>query len=118
MHWNPLKRTPLKPKPREHRESMPWRRAKIRLNGSEMMELRQSAFARSGGRCENSITAKGDRCPVHINWAQFHLAHIESRGRGGSDTLDNVLACCPDCHFEDTRNRHKLLPHRDWIATP
>ena len=115
-NYNPIRRSPLKPKARQHKESMPWRRPKIRLNGSEMKDLRQSAFARSHGCCENSITPDGDRCPVRINWMNFHLSHIVSRGRGGSDSLENTLACCQDCHFEDTRNRRKLVPHRDWIA--
>jgi len=116
MNWNPIRRSPLKPKPRQHKESMPWRRPKIRLNGREMLELRQNAFARSQGQCENSVTEEKDRCPVRFHWGSFDLAHIVSRGRGGSDSLDNVLAVCRDCHFEDTRNRKKLVPHRDFIA--
>jgi len=112
-HWNPIRRTALRPKPREHKESAPWRRKKIRLNGREMSELRQNAFARSEGECENSI--EGERCPARISWQTFHLAHIVSRGRGGSDTLENVLACCQLCHDRDTKNVRKLKPHADWI---
>ena len=114
--YNPLRRSPLRPKPRPHRESAPWRPRKIRLNAQEMKELRQNAFARSGGQCENSVTPKGDRCPVRIYWGTGQLAHIVSRGRGGSDELKNVLMCCAECHLEDTRNRTKLQPHKDWIA--
>jgi len=116
MSWNPIRRTPLRPKPREHKESAPWRAPKVRLSGPEMGELRQNVFARSEGRCENSISPERDRCPARIYWGSFHLAHIVSRGRGGSDSRENTLACCPECHFEDTRNRKKLLPHNDWIA--
>lgn len=114
MNWNPIARQRIKPKPRQHRESMPWRRPKIRLNGREMAGLRQEAFARSHRRCENSID--GERCKTRITWGSFHLAHIVSRGRGGSDELGNVLAACQECHLEDTRNRRKLEPHPDWIA--
>jgi cytochrome c553 len=114
--FNPIRRSPLKPKARQHKESMPWRRPKIRLNGSEMLDLRQDAFARSGERCENSVTEDGTRCPVRINWMSFHLAHLVSRGRGGSDELANVLAACQRCHDADTHNRRKLRPHKDWIA--
>ena len=118
MNFNPISRSPLHKHPREHKDSAPWRRKKVRLNGSEMKELRQNAFYRASGQCENAPfgDAQKSRCPVRIYWTNFHLAHIESRGRGGSDTLENVLACCPDCHFEDTRNRRKLVPHGDWIG--
>ena len=114
MNWNPIRRSPLRYKPRRHKES--WRSGKVRLSGPEMAVLRQDAFNRSHGQCENSVTNERDRCPVRIYWGSFHLAHIISRGRGGSDTIENVLACCPDCHFEDTRNRKKLVPHKEWIA--
>ena len=114
MNWNPIRRSPLKPKPRQHKESMPWRRPKVRLNGAEMLELRQNVFARSQGRCENSVD--GERCPTRIYWMTFHLAHMISRGRGGSDVPENVLAACEKCHDDDTKNRRKLKPHEDWIA--
>lgn len=113
MNWNPLRRKPIKPKPRRHKESMPWRRPKVRLNGSEMAKLRQDAFERSGGQCENSI--EGQRCTRRITWLNSNLAHIESRGRGGSDTLWNVLMTCLDCHENDTLHKRNLHPHRDWI---
>jgi hypothetical protein len=116
MNWNPIRRSPLKKRAREHKESMPWRRPKVRLNGREMGELRQNAFARSAGQCENAITANGRRCTAQIYWATFHLSHMQSRGRGGSDVLENVLCCCIACHDDDTQNRRKLVPHKDWIA--
>jgi hypothetical protein len=116
VNYNPIRRSPLKPKAKQHKESAPWRRPKIRLNGYEMKELRQNAFARSQGRCENSVDDKRTRCPVKIYWMTFHLAHIVSRGRGGDDSLSNTLAACPGCHEDDTRNRRKLQPHADWIA--
>lgn len=109
MNWNPIRRSPLKKKAREHKESMPWRRPRIRLSGPEMAELRQEVFARSGGRCENAI--EGCRCASRISWGSFHLAHLESRGRGGSDTLENTLAACWECHEADTHHRRKLQPH-------
>lgn len=116
-----MRRSFIKPKAKQHKESAPWRRKKVRLNGQEMSELRYYVFSRSiplgdaRGMCENSVADDGSRCPVRITWYTMELAHIESRGRGGSDVKENVLACCRDCHFEDTRNRKKLVPHRDWI---
>lgn len=111
-HWNPIRRSPLKPKPRLHKES--WRSGRVRLNAQEMRQLRQEAFARSAGQCENS--ADGRRCATRINWSSFHLAHIVSRGRGGSDVVSNVLACCPECHWDSHHGRARLEPHQDWIA--
>jgi hypothetical protein len=113
--YNPLRRSPLKPKPRQRKESMPWRRPKIRLDAKGMLELRQNAFARSEGQCENSVTPQRDRCPVRIYWGTGQLAHMVSRGRGGNDSLENCLMVCRDCHYEDTRNRKKLEPHKDWM---
>jgi hypothetical protein len=111
--WNPIRRSPIKPKAKQHRESAPWRRKKIRLDGREMAELRQNAFARSQGYCENSV--KGLRCSARIFWMTGQLAHLTSRGQGGSDEMKNVLFVCEKCHVEDTLNRRKLEPHRDWL---
>jgi len=122
MNINPLRRSPIVKKAKQHKESMPWRRKKVRLDAGEMANLRRYVYERSiplgdsRGMCENSPWDGGNRCPARITWFTMELAHIESRGRGGSDVKENVLACCRDCHDEDTRNRHKLHPHREWIA--
>jgi len=92
---------------------MPWRAPKVRLDAQGMKLLRQAVFYRSGGQCENSI--EGERCPKKITWMTFQLAHIVSRGRGGSDIPGNVLAACFECHDADTKNRRNLKPHQDWI---
>jgi HNH endonuclease len=115
-NWNPMRRKPWKPKARKTRISMPWRRPKIRLDAAGMKQLRAFAFYRSGALCENAID--GERCANRIYWGSFHLAHMEGRGRGGSDVPENVLATCWDCHDEDTNNRRKLEPHSGWKATP
>jgi hypothetical protein len=116
MNLNPLRRSPLRAKPKVHKESAPWRRPRIRLNGKEMGILRQNVCYRAQGQCENSVTEQQERCPARINWITGELAHIVSRGRGGSDTMENCLFVCRECHFNDTRNRKKLVPHCDWIA--
>jgi hypothetical protein len=113
-NFNPLRRTPLKSKARKTRISMPSRRPKIRLDGQGMKQLREYVFNRSGAQCENSV--EGERCQSRIYWGSFHLSHIVARGRGGSDTPENTLACCWECHDNDTQNRVKLQPHRDWEA--
>jgi len=113
-NFNPIRRSPLKPKPRKVKVSAPWRAPKIRLDAEGMKQLRQSAFFRSKGQCENEVD--GQRCPKRITWGSFHLAHIVSRGRGGSDVLSNVLAVDPECHAAEHRKGRKLRPFADWIA--
>jgi cytochrome c553 len=114
MNYNPIRRSQLKRKPRSDKRSMPWRREKVRLGPAGMKELREDALYRSCMQCENSVN--GRRCPKKITWMSFHLAHIVSRGRGGSDAPENVLAVCQECHDADTKNRRKLQPHAGWIA--
>jgi hypothetical protein len=97
----PLKRSWLKRKPRKARVS--WRSGKIRLDALGMGLLRLEVFARSENRhrnrCENKLE-DGARCQHTIFWGTFHLHHIVSRGRGGSDTDENTMALCPGCHFD------------------
>src|SRR5438105_12716913 len=114
-NYNPIRRSPLKPKRSKVRVSPPWKTAKIRLDHEGMIQLRQDAFFRSGGQCENSPNGDGERCPKRITWGSFHLAHIVSRGRGGSDVLSNVLAIDPECHAAEHRKGKRLKPHKDWI---
>ena len=77
---------------------------KIRLHGSAMAELREQAYERSGAHCE--IQRDGKRCNYPLTFLNMELAHIKSRGAGGSDTLDNVLCSCrlradgkAGCHY-------------------
>jgi 5-methylcytosine-specific restriction endonuclease McrA len=111
-YWNFIRRSPLKKKPRQHRESAPWRAPKVRLSGPEMRNLRRSAFMRSAGRCENAPS--DERCPKFISWWTGELAHMIDRGKGGSDSIDNVLFTCQRCHDDHTSNRQKLQPHKEW----
>jgi len=114
-NFNPIRRSPLKPKPRKVKVSAPWRAPKIRLDAEGMKQLRQSAFFRSKGQCENEVDGK--RCPKRISWGTFQLAHLISRGRGGSDVLVNVLAVDQECHAAEHRRGRKLKPHQDFIPT-
>ena len=114
MNINPLRRSPLRKKAKEHKESAPWRRKKVRLDGREMVELRQNVFARAAGQCENEF--QGKRCKTPITWMMFDMHHMQSRGRGGSDTMDNCLAVCWSCHRLHHMGKLRIQPHIDWIA--
>lgn len=100
----PLKRSWIKRKLRARKVS--WRSGKIREDAKGMALLRWSVFNRSFYRyrnqCENLLES-GRRCQNFLAWESFHLHHIQSRGRGGSDTEENCMALCPGCHF-DTHN--------------
>lgn len=76
----------------------------IRLKGKKLRKLRQDCYDRAMGLCE-AENDKGHRCRKAAPWSggvfvRGHMAHIKSRGAGGSDTLDNVLWKCPECHLQ------------------
>jgi 5-methylcytosine-specific restriction endonuclease McrA len=61
----------------------------IRLDSRGMAKLRTQAVIRDGGRCVQC----GSRY-----WLE--LSHDVPRGRGGSDTIDNVHMRCKKCHIK------------------
>jgi len=58
-------------------------------------EVRLQLFERSEGKCE---LRRSPKCWDSISWQSFHAAHIVSKGRGGTFTLANLRAACPECH--------------------
>jgi 5-methylcytosine-specific restriction endonuclease McrA len=63
-------------------------------------EVKDKAFARSGGQCECVRQGHGHprRCPKVLTraTAQFHHRHAEALG--GSDALSNCEVLCLACH--------------------
>ena len=63
-------------------------------------EIRAWVLKRAGGRCElcsnKAPFAKEDGTPF------LEIHHITQLSHGGTDTLDNTVALCPNCH----RNLH------------
>lgn len=94
----PLKRyTPLprkRLKPRTHKFT-------VRLRGLALTKLRFDCWMRDGRRCKE--------CGVLTHWEPrfptdpdaYDMAHIKSRGAGGSDELSNVRTLCHACHMEE-----------------
>jgi 5-methylcytosine-specific restriction endonuclease McrA len=77
----------------------------VRLSGKAMEGLRRSRFAYDRGFCQDCgkstfFTPRFDGDPD-----AFDLAHIRSRGAGGSDTLDNVVTKCHRCHMREHAGR-------------
>jgi len=93
-----LRRSRLNPKRKRPRLNAPWRPQLIRLDAAGMAQLRLAAFGRSQGFCEMAD------CQKRVKWETGELDHIIARGRGGSDTLENVRFVCRTCH----RRRHGI----------
>ena len=74
----------------------------VRLKGKAYHDLRVEAWDRAAGRCHDC----GKFVPLLTPGGGFnvftcaHLAHIKSRGAGGSDILSNVVIKCYQCHIE------------------
>jgi 5-methylcytosine-specific restriction endonuclease McrA len=67
-----------------------------RRTGRHLDELRRDVFLRDNERCVI--------CKTRVIWQagffdSMHLAHIRSRGAGGSDTPENVRTLCMRCHM-------------------
>lgn len=79
-----------------NRSGEPGHLGRIRLKGTALAKLRRQCFVRDGWRC---VT-----CGRTVSWASGHMAHVVSRGAGGSDILSNVLTKCGDCHNGEEHN--------------
>jgi len=101
MNFNPIRRSPLKPKPRNTKAPAPWHAPRVRLDSTGMARLRSEAFARSGGICEcgREECQKLPERLRRVTWYDGHLHHIVSRARGGSDEISNVAFVKRECHY-------------------
>ena len=71
---------------------------RTRLKGDDLTALRLQRFDMDGWRCRTCGRKVDDDLPDwHPRKAQ--LRHIEGRGRGGSDTIENTETSCGECHF-------------------
>ena len=76
----------------------------IRRNGKDMALLRQIVFERDRYRCCD--------CGKPVSWDSGHLAHIQSRGAGGSDVPENLRTLCAICHAKDHNAGGKPCPSK------
>jgi ferredoxin len=73
----------------------------VRLTGKTAMDaLRREVYWRGGGRCSHCGRA------VHDGFSDEHplkydMAHIRSRGAGGSDLPGNCRVMCHACHMRE-----------------
>jgi hypothetical protein len=73
------------------RSGIPGKLGRIRLKGKALERLRRDCFERDGWKCTCG-------CERGVSWATGHMAHIQSRGAGGSDMLENVRTMTGECH--------------------
>lgn len=76
-----------------------WRTGQVILRGDDMKAFRLEIFRRAEGRCE--IEEDGVRCNIYAPWDGFghgELSHKIHKGRGGSDSPDNVSWSCVGHH--------------------
>ena len=71
----------------------------IRLKGADYTKLKEEVYARDGGQCQ---TCK-KRVPLRIGgifnpFLCANLSHVIHRSLGGSDTLENTIIQCFECH--------------------
>jgi len=108
-------------KPREHRDPrfkdprsrVLWRSGRVILKGADMTALRWTVYHRASGRCE--VKANGRRCNKFApfdGYGHGELAHVQGRGRTGSDTPENTLWSCRSCHREGLHVGPQFAPQR------
>ena len=90
-----IKRSPIvrKRKYRKGEETV-GKTGRIRLRGSKLEALRRECFERDGYVCTCG-------CKEPVTWEDGDMAHIVSRGAGGSDILSNVKTMAHVCHMRE-----------------
>lgn len=79
----------------------------IRLSGVNLTRLRDDCYFRDGGMCT--------KCGVWLRKERgyrdsMHMAHIQGRGAGGSDVIENVTSKCAHCHLVLEHNPKSVPP--------
>ena len=72
----------------------------VRLEGSDVGELRKACFERDGYHCTECGRGVTDFAGVWFV-IRAEMAHIQGRGASGADTLDNVRTLCGRCHGDE-----------------
>lgn len=107
-----LRRSRIKKKPKKTKVS--WRSGKVRLDAEGMENLRVEVYIRCGGGCENTLNVDDDtrRCNAWVTWNTFEMHHVIHRSLSGSDSLQNCLALCRECHSNHHLKGLEIVPYR------
>lgn len=80
-------------------------------------KIRDYIKKRSGGYCEGC----GEPAPFESKTGEpyLHAHHVDELSRGGSDTIDSLVALCPNCHYrvhhgKDGEEYNEQLRERAW----
>jgi hypothetical protein len=94
------------------RSGIPGKLGRIRLKGEALAALRRQCFTRDGWKCTKIDNGKIIPCPCgrSVSWASGHMAHIVSRGAGGSDVIENVHTMTGECHMLSHNAGGKPVP--------
>lgn len=110
----PRKAIPRVSKARRARSGVPGKCGIIRLYGAAKTALRLKRLDMDGWHCKNCGIQVHDGLP---DWhpQKPHLAHLQSLGAGGSDTISNTKTLCGSCHTGDKAEHNcggKPLPRK------
>lgn len=69
------------------------------LAGEDTSVRRHEVFERSGGFCEfPGCNREIDEFLPSDHPHAMHMHHVKSKGKGGSDCINNLMAGCTRCH--------------------
>jgi 5-methylcytosine-specific restriction endonuclease McrA len=75
----------------------------VRTTGEDTTALRLAVFTRDNYHCVECERRVFPNAALEAP-RKAHMAHIEGRGSGGSDTLDNLRTLCGVCHLINEHN--------------
>lgn len=76
--------------------------ARLRLDRQAYDELRKQVLERDGWRCQ--YCGSSENLQVH---------HLQSRGRLGDDTLENLITLCACCHRDVHLKFHRATSNEN-----
>lgn len=91
-----VRRTPLRPRKNKPAVRVGKVSGKVRLSGLALERLRDRVYLRDKGTCQHCQQWMPKFGSV---FNRAHLAHIQGRGAGGSDTEANTRLLCFSCHI-------------------
>lgn len=72
----------------------------VRLTGDDLKALRAECFARDKGQCQECGNLLYYYPRYDGDPEAYDMAHIQSRGSGGSDIISNIRSLCHRCHMK------------------
>ena len=117
-----MKRTRINPisKTRRARSGVAGKLGIVRLYGDDLAALRRRVYERDKGQCQFVLQGVPNHCATVICGKQLpfdgdvftraHMAHIQGKGAGGSDTEANTRLLCYFHHIIVEHGGGKVVP--------